>query len=166
MDLGDDPVHLTGDGQQGHAAVAFGVPGDEVGEPAVVGLRAGHAQLGVLVAGEAEADPEGGCGAAVHGVRVGEDDLGRHPVAVELLEPLGAVPAAPEALLVVVEPLVGEGLVAYAEAGHLLAAAVAAGQEVVELAVVAAVEIGPVLLGGQSGVAVGGDDQVRVVSHR
>ncbi len=163
MDLGHDTVDLGGDRQQRHPAVPFGVCGDEVGEPAVVRLRTGHAEVRVLVAGEAEAHTEGGRRTAVDGIRVREDDLRRHAVAVEFLAALCGVPAAAQALLVVPEPAVGEGLVADAEAGGLRAAGVPAAEEFVEGAVETGVEVGAVLLGGESGVAVGGDDQVRLV---
>lgn len=125
-------------------------------------LRARHAELGVLVAGEAQAHPEGGRGLAVDGVRVGEDDLGGHAVAVEFLQPLSGVPAALEAFLVVVEPLLGEGLVADAQPGGLRSAGVALAEELVELGVEAGIQVGPVLLRGEARVTVGGDDQVRV----
>lgn len=162
MDLGDDLRGLRRDGQQGDPAVALRVLADEFGQPAVVRPRTRHAEFGVLVAAQAEPHSEGRGGLAVDGVRVREDDLGRHSVAVELLEPLGGVPPALEALLVVAEPLVGEGFVAYAEPGHLLAAAALPGEEGVEVPVVTGLQIGPVPLGRQPGVAVGGNDEVGV----
>lgn len=141
----------------------FGVRGDEVGEPAVVRLGTCHAEVRVLVAGEAEADAEGGGGAAVDGVRVREDDFRGHPVAVEFLQALCRVPAAAQALLMVLEPAGGEGFVADAEAGGRRAAGVPLAEEGVEVAVEAGIQVGAVLLGGEPGVAVGGDDQVRIV---
>ncbi|GGU91982.1 hypothetical protein GCM10010211_68470 [Streptomyces albospinus] len=110
----------------------FRVGGAELREPAVVGPGAGHAELRVLVAGEAEADAEGGGGRAVHGVGVREDDLGCDPVAVQLLRPLRRVPTGAQPLLVVLEPLGGEGLVADAEPGHRRAPGLPAGQELVK----------------------------------
>jgi hypothetical protein len=158
--LGHDPLGGGRDGQQGDSAVPFGVLAHEVGQPAVVRLRARHAQLRVLVAGEAEAHTEWRGRLAVDRVGVGEDDLGRHSVAVQFLEPLRGVPTAAQAFLVVLEPLARERLVADTEPRHLLAAAVAAREELVEVPVETGVQIGPVLLGGQPGVAVGGDDQI------
>ena len=91
------------------------------------------------------------------GVGVGEHDLAGDAVGVELLVALLGVEGAAEALLVVALPVHD---VVVIELQRLLAAGVTLGEEVVERAEVPGVEVRPVLLARQPGVAVGRDDQV------
>ena len=85
--------------------------GAQLGEPAVVGPGAGQQQrrVGVAAGGEAGAERRGG--PALHRVGVGEDHLADDAVGVELLVAAGGVPPAPQALLVLALPLLGELLV-------------------------------------------------------
>jgi len=87
----------------------------------------------------------------------------RDAVPVHFLVRAHRAPAAAQTLLVLLEPPAGERLVADAEPGGLLPAVLGLGQELVEGPVVRGLQIGPVPLGRQPGVAVGRDDQVGMV---
>ena len=91
------------------------------------------------------------------GVGVGEHHLAGDAVGVELLVALLGVEGAAEALLVVALPVHD---VVVIELQRLFTVGVALGEEVVERAQVLGVEVRPVLLARQPGVAVGRDDQV------
>ena len=83
----------------------------QLGEPAVVGPGTGEQQLAGRVAGGAQPGAERRGGAAADRVGVGEDHLADHAVGVELLVAAGGLPPAPQTLLVLLLPLLGELLV-------------------------------------------------------
>ena len=163
VDLGQGPVDVAGDRDERDAAAPLRAGGDQVGEPAVVGLGTGHAQLGVEVTRQSEACAEGNRGAALDRVRVGVHDLAGDTVGIEGLVAADGVPSASELVVVLVEPVLGELGVANPEVGRRLDPGRVLDEELVELRPVLLFEVGPVLLGRQPGVRVGGDDQVRVV---
>src|SRR5207302_3883944 len=85
--------------RQDHAGVPLRLVGEEVGQPAVVGARAGQAQLvrhlarrGGAVAHAAAEGRADRLRRVAAGVR--EDDLGGHAVAVQLARPHLGVPDA------------------------------------------------------------------------
>ena len=135
----------------------------QLGEPAVVGARAGPLQLGHDVLGrQAQAGTEG---RRVHlGDAVGEDDLPGDAVAVEHADALGVVPGAGELLLDALAPLVvdfldQEGLLGRLDLLHLQRVRVVEGLAVLRIEVIA------IALARQAGVAVGGNDDVAVHSR-
>ena len=158
-----DALDAVGDRHQRDATVPFGAAAAHFGQEAVVGARAGEGQLGVGDGARREAGAEGRRGHARDGVGIGEHDLRRDAVGVELLVALVDVPGAAQPFLVVGLPT-HDVVVIHLE--QLVAVGVPLGQVLVELRVVGRVEIGPVALRRQSGVGVGGDDQVAVVAHR
>src|SRR5439155_21978282 len=90
----------------------------------------------------------------------GEDDLAGHAVAVELAVAPGRVPPAPQPLLVLPRPLLGELLVAQTGLGQLGLDRRPLDEELVERAAVPRVEPVAVLGGRETGVAVRRDDRV------
>ena len=128
-----------------------------------MGPRAGEGQLGVGDGARREAGAEWRGRHARDGVGVGEHDLRRDAVGIELLVALVDVPGASQPFLVVGLPP-HDVVVIHLE--QLVPVGVPLGQVLVELGVVGRVEVRPVALGGQAGVGVGGDDQVAVVAHR
>jgi hypothetical protein len=162
-DLGHRGVDVDHDRHHRHAGSPLRALAAQLGQPPVVGPGPGEEQLGRGVAGGAEAGPERRGGAAGDGVGVGEDDLAGHAVGVELLVPPGRVPAAAQALLVLLLPGLGELLVEEPGLGHLRGAG-ALLEEPVEALPVLRVEPLPVLGPGQPGVGVGRDHQV--AAHR
>ena len=135
-----------GDGHQRDAAVALGTAAAHLGQEAVVRPRSGEGQLGVGDGAGREPGAEGRRGHAGDGVGVGEHDLGRDAVGVELLVALVDVPGAAQALLVVGLPA-HDVVVIHLE--QLVAVGVPLGQVLVELRVVRRVEVGPVALAGR-----------------
>src|SRR6185312_17003520 len=155
-----------GDLHQRHTTATLRAVGAEFGEPSVVRPGAGETELGVEITGQAETGAERRAGAALDGVGVGIDHLGRDAVGVHFLVAPGGVPAAFETFLVLLEPLLGELRAARAHPVDLLGDRGAAGEELVELRVVLALEVVAVQLGRQAGVRIGRDHDVWVVSGR
>ena len=134
-----------------------GLRAAHLGQEPVVRPGAGEGELGVGDGAGREPGPEGRRGHAGDGVGVGEHDLGRDAVGIELLVALLDVPGAAQPLLVVRLPP-HDVVVIHLEL--LVPVGVALGQVLVELPVVLRVEVGPVPLAVQPGVGVGRDDRV------
>jgi hypothetical protein len=110
-DLRDGVVDVVQDRDDRHAGAPRRAVGAQLGEPAVVGARPGHPQLGVVLTPGTEARAERRGRAGRDRVGVGEDDLARDAVGVELLVASGRVPPL-QPLFVLALPL-GELLVAH-----------------------------------------------------
>ena len=149
-------------GTERDAAVALRAAGAHLGQEAVVGPGAGEGQLGVGDLPRRETRAKGWRRHPGDGVRVGEHHLGRHAVRVKLLVALLHVPSPAQTFFVLGLPA---HYVVVIHLQRLVALLVPLGQVLVELGVVGGVQVGPVPLGGQAGVRVGGDDDV-AVAHR
>ena len=126
-------------------------------------LRTGEAQFGIEITRETQTGAERNRRAALHGVGIGVDDLTGDTVAVEGLITLDGIPSTGEFLVVLLEPLLRVLLVAHTQTGRCFDEFLLLEKEFVELLVVLLLEVRTVLIGGQTGMAVGGDDQVRIV---
>ena len=117
-DLGDAGVDVVQDRRDGEAATTVGTVGAQLGQPPVVRACAGHEQLAVDFAADAEPRAERRRRATAHGVGVGEDDLTGDTVGVELLVAVRGVPTAFEPLFVLLVPLLDELVLVATRAHH------------------------------------------------
>ena len=153
-------VDVVEDGDDRDPGAARRTVGAQLGKPPVVRLRARHQQLGVAVTALTESGTERCRRARGDGVGVGEDDLTRDAVGIELLVAPGRVPAAAEAFLVLALPLLGERLVAHAARPQLGFELRSCRLLRVEGGVVPGVEPVAVLRIGKTRVTVGRDHHV------
>ena len=148
VDFGQHVADLAGDRHECHTAATLGARGDELREPTIVRLRACQTERGIEVARQPEARAERYAGAALDGIRVGIDDLGRDTIRVQRLVALDRIPATGELIVVFVEPVLRELRIAHAHLGDLFEHRGAPGEEVLERRMELLFEVGAVLLGG------------------
>ncbi len=167
VDLGDRALDVVEDRHDRDPDPPLRRFGAEVGEPAVVGLRARHRVLGRHPGSAAEARSEGrrrDLPGPEH-VGVGEQHLGRHTLGVEDLVAVVGVVRGEQAFIA------ARGLLPLGDELGVVARGLGSLEQgehrrlmLVERLPVLGVEVLPVAGRGRPGVAVGGDDEIAL--HR